>query len=263
MLGPCWLLVAAVMYVCIPGSWSVCWENSICTDLSNKERILECIHFCMSVIQTETPELRDDDLLFNIIMDAVPSEGESLESDLKAHNDERRSYTMEHFRWGKPSIYKSQDPKLGARSNERRSYSMEHFRWGKPPGRKRKPVKVFAFSLDGEGSSEGSFPVYTRRQLSNYEDNTKEDADRGSHQKQALLRARDSTNSHNPLGLQERKDGTYKMSHFRWGSPPVSKRNGSVMKLWEGKPRGLLTKFFRNITVKDLQRIMSKMKHGA
>lgn len=31
-----------------------------------------------------------------------------------------------------------------ARSAERRAYSMEHFRWGKPTGRKRRPVKVYA-----------------------------------------------------------------------------------------------------------------------
>uniref|UniRef100_A0A3P8S0P8 Pro-opiomelanocortin/corticotropin ACTH central region domain-containing protein n=1 Tax=Amphiprion percula TaxID=161767 RepID=A0A3P8S0P8_AMPPE len=263
MVCLCWLLVVMVACVCIPGFGSACWDSSICKNLSNKGRILDCVQFCMSVIQTEIPELSgftvkvndDDDLLLNIILATLASENKIPESDVKAHSDGRRSYSMEHFRWGKPAGGKMQDGKLRGHSNERRSYSMEHFRWGKPSGRKRRPVKVFASSLEGGGSFEGSFPRKARRQLSSDEDETKGDF-KGSHQNQGLLRARASSKSQGPLSLQERKDGTYRMNHFRWGSPPASKRNGSFMKLWEAKPQGQLAKLFRNIIVEDVQRII-------
>lgn len=53
-----------------------------------------------------------------------------------------------------------------ANNEERRSYSMEHFRWGKPPGRKRRPIKVFASSQEGGDSSELFSPPQARRQRS-------------------------------------------------------------------------------------------------
>nr|QCO31621.1 proopiomelanocortin-C [Larimichthys crocea] len=230
MVCLCWLLVVVMAYVCVPGFGSVCWDSSICNDLSNKGRILDCIRFCMSVIQTEIPDLRalalegnnDEDLLLSILLATMVPENKMSESDLKSHSDQRRSYSMEHFRWGKPS------------------------------GRKRRPVKVFASSLEGGGSPESIFPFQARRQLSGNEDETKVDLN-GDHNQ---LRAKVSSRSRVQLNPQERKDGTYRMSHFRWGSPPVSKRNGNFMKTWEEKPQNQLATLFRNIIVKDVQRIM-------
>ncbi|XP_029966972.1 pro-opiomelanocortin-like isoform X2 [Salarias fasciatus] len=244
MVCQCWLLVVVMAYLCVPGLGSGCLESSICNNLSNKGRIL-----------TEEPELRtvdssvvdddaDSDLLLSIILANVAPE-DTL--DLRARGAERRAYAMEHFRWGKPSGDKAREPKLRGRSNERRSYSMEHFRWGKPPGRKRRPVKVFASSLEGGGSPEVAFPVQVRRQL------RADDSDEAREAAQAGSRA--GAKSQVPLNLQQRKDGTYRMSHFRWGSPPASKRNGVFARPWEEKPQGL-AKIIRNIIVKDVQRIM-------
>uniref|UniRef100_A0A3B4FPR9 Pro-opiomelanocortin-like n=1 Tax=Pundamilia nyererei TaxID=303518 RepID=A0A3B4FPR9_9CICH len=213
MVCQCWLLVAVMAFVCIPGFESVCWDNSICKDLSNKARIL-----------TEIPELS----ALALKVDSDADAGDVILATLASHD-------------------KISESDLKARSDERRSYSMEHFRWGKPSGRKRRPVKVFASSLEGGSSSEGRFPFQARRQLSSSEDEAEGDIDGGSNENQGLLRARDSSKSQNPLSLQERKDRTYKMSHFRWGSPPASKRNGGFMKPWEEKPQGQLAKFFRNI----------------
>lgn len=61
------------------------------------------------------------------------------------------------------------------RSNDQRSYSMEHFRWGKPMGRKRRPTKVYtSSSVDEEGpeeqSVEATFPSQSRRQLGSGEE---------------------------------------------------------------------------------------------
>ncbi|XP_070705035.1 pro-opiomelanocortin-like [Pempheris klunzingeri] len=228
MVRLCWLLVVVMANVCVPGFGSVCWDNSICNDLNNKESILDCIHLCMSVMQTKFPEvsalalrLNNDEDPFNL----ATLEDKMSESDVKTHSDQRRSYSMEHFRWGKPS------------------------------GRKRRPVKVFASSLEGGGSSEGSFLPQARRQLTSNEDDAKGDLKGESHQNQELLRGRVSSKSQIQLSQQERKDGTYRMSHFRWGSPPASKRNGSFMKMWEEKPQRQLAKLFRNIMVTNVRRI--------
>ena len=180
----------------------------------------------MSVIQTELPELSslkvndDDDLLLSILLATLASED------------------------------KISDQKLGAHSDKRRSYSMEHFRWGKPSGRKRRPVKIFASPLESGGSSQGSFPSKARRQLNSKNDEAKDDTT----QIQGSPRAKISAKSHAQLSPQERKDGTYRMSHFRWGSPPTSKRNDSFMKYWEEK--GQLVKALRNIIFKSMQRRM-------
>uniref|UniRef100_A0A3Q3M7Q6 Proopiomelanocortin n=1 Tax=Labrus bergylta TaxID=56723 RepID=A0A3Q3M7Q6_9LABR len=133
---------------------------------------------------------------------------------------------------------------LKSHSNQRRSYSMEHFRWGKPTGRKRRPVKVFASSLEGGSSFEDTFPFQARRQLSINE----EEANASKPQTQ--------------LSAQHRKDGTYRMSHFRWGSPPPSKRNSSLMKTWKKKPQGQLAGLFRNIFNKNAQRVMEARGQG-
>lgn len=200
----------------------------------------DCINLCKSVIQNELPDLsalalkvNDDDILLSILLASLDSDDKMPESDLKDH------------------------------SNQRRSYSMEHFRWGKPSGRKRRPVKVFASSLEGGGRSEGKFALQVRRQRSSNEDKAKEDFSGDSNQNQGLPRSRGSSKSQSQVSPQQRKDGSYRMSHFRWGSPTVSKRNGKLMKTWDGIPLRQLAKIFRNILVKDVERIMGWMESGA
>ncbi|XP_034383744.1 pro-opiomelanocortin-like [Cyclopterus lumpus] len=231
MVSLSWLFVGVMAYVCIPGFGLVCWDKSQCNDLSNKGRLLDCIRLCVSAIRSEFPQLsalslkvnnNEDDLLLSIILATLVSENKLSESDLEAHRDGRRSYSMEHFRWGKPS------------------------------GRKRRPVKVFASSLEGGGSFEGRFPPQARRQLGRNKDEVRE-LSAGS-QNQGLLTI--NLKSHVPVSLQDRKDGTYRMNHFRWGSPPASKRNGRFRKRQMKKPQGQQDKLFMNIRVKDVQRIM-------
>ncbi|XP_054474800.1 pro-opiomelanocortin-like [Anoplopoma fimbria] len=226
-----WLLVVVMAYVCVPGFGSVCWDKSHCNDLSSKGRLQDCIRLCVSTIQSDFPQLgalalkvnhNDDNLLLSIILASMVSDNKISETDLKAHSDERRSYSMEHFRWGKPS------------------------------GRKRRPVKVFASSLEGGGSSERSFIPQARRQRGSNRDEVRELKAGSQNQGSQMV----NLMSHVPVSLQERKNGAYQMNHFRWGSPPASKRNGSLMKQRKKKPKGKLDKLLRNIIVKDVQRIM-------
>uniref|UniRef100_A0A665TQ79 Pro-opiomelanocortin/corticotropin ACTH central region domain-containing protein n=1 Tax=Echeneis naucrates TaxID=173247 RepID=A0A665TQ79_ECHNA len=226
MVCRCWFLALVMAYVCVSGSESSCWKSSICSDMNHQGTIMDCIQLCLSLIPTEMPEVStlglkmsdgnvddyDDEHLLSIILGTLASSDSKIaESDLD-HSDERRAYSMEHFRWGKPS------------------------------GRKRRPIKVFASSLEGGGSSEGGFPPQARRQLSSNEGETIGDMNQESHQYQELLGAKVSSKSQVLLSPQDRKDGTYRMNHFRWNNPHVSKRDGGLMKL--------------NTIVKDVERIM-------
>ncbi|NXK00151.1 COLI1 protein, partial [Corythaixoides concolor] len=49
------------------------------------------------------------------------------------------------------------------REEGKRSYSMEHFRWGKPVGRKRRPIKVYPNGVEEESGE--SYPLEFRREL--------------------------------------------------------------------------------------------------
>lgn len=205
MASPSWLLVALIAQMCHSSRGSKCWDSPVCTNLSNKQRMLECIRMCMSVMQNESPQVTDnndaDDLL------GLAQSGLT--------------------------------PAVRSRSAERRSYSMEHFRWGKPSGRKRKPVKVFS-SSEGEGSTEGTVPLPSRRRLAVKRSG---DAPLGSRSK-----------SYASYSKQERKDGTYRMSHFRWGSPPATKRNSNLLKQRQDeRPQSPLSKLFRNLMGKDME----------
>lgn len=56
-----------------------------------------------------------------------------------------------------------------------------------------------------------------------------------------------------PGDLHEKKDGTYKMTHFRWSNPPASKHYGSFMKNWDERSQRPLITLFKNIINKDGQ----------
>ncbi|NXS98233.1 COLI1 protein, partial [Jacana jacana] len=49
------------------------------------------------------------------------------------------------------------------REEAKRSYSMEHFRWGKPVGRKRRPIKVYPNGVEEESAE--NYPLEFRREL--------------------------------------------------------------------------------------------------
>ena len=53
--------------------------------------------------------------------------------------------------------------------------------------------------------------------------------------------------------VQEKKDGLYKMKHFRWSGPPASKRYGGFMKSWDERSQRPLLTLFKNVINKDGQ----------
>uniref|UniRef100_A0A3Q2QZ09 Proopiomelanocortin a n=1 Tax=Fundulus heteroclitus TaxID=8078 RepID=A0A3Q2QZ09_FUNHE len=191
---PVWLLVAAVVVGGARGAVSQCWEHPSCQDLNTESSMMECIHACEA------------------------------------------------------SSFMSSSPPA------KRSYSMEHFRWGKPVGRKRRPVKVYTNNGVQEESAEVFPGEMRRRELTSEllaaveaEERAQEVMEEASEERQQLLG-----------GLQEKKDGSYKMKHFRWGGPPAGKRYGGFMKSWEeGRQKPLVT-LLKNIINKEEQRVTKR-----
>ncbi|XP_060948373.1 pro-opiomelanocortin-like [Limanda limanda] len=114
-MHPVWLLVAVTVVGVVSGDDNQCWEHPSCQEVNDERSMMECIQLCR-------PDL--------------PPEASSPSSAPPA----------------------------------KRSYSMEHFRWGKPVGRKRRPVKVYASDGVEEESAEVFPDEMLRRELPAAED---------------------------------------------------------------------------------------------
>ncbi|KAM6893794.1 pro-opiomelanocortin-like [Xenentodon cancila] len=207
-----WLLLAMVVVGGARGTVSQCWDHPSCQELNSESSMMECIQLCHSDLTAETPVIPGTAHL----QPPPPPESSSLIS--------------------------SSSPQT------KRSYSMEHFRWGKPVGRKRRPVKVYTSNGVEEESAEIFPGEMRRRELANElmvaaaAAAEEEDHKTQGEERQQFLG-----------GLQEKKDGSYKMKHFRWSGPPASKRYGGFMKSWEeGRQKPLVT-LLKNIINKDEQ----------
>ncbi|XP_050994411.1 proopiomelanocortin b isoform X2 [Labeo rohita] len=127
MLCSSWLLAAAVL--CFHSQYvdGHCLDLTDCMGLKTNEQKL-CIRQCRypqespnygrvssSEQQNNDEEVEEESLSLGLLLSALSPDSTELQDATgeAPHNDERRSY------------------------------SMEHFRWGKPMGRKRRPVKVF------------------------------------------------------------------------------------------------------------------------
>lgn len=116
---------------------------------------------------------------------------------------------------------------------------MEHFRWGKPVGRKRRPIKVYTNGVEEESAE--VMPAEMRRSAAALND-VDYDLARDAEEQVALGRM-----------FQQKKDGSYKMNHFRWSGPPASKRYGGFMKSWDERSQKPLLTLFKNVINKDGQ----------
>uniref|UniRef100_A0A8K9V4C4 Proopiomelanocortin a n=1 Tax=Oncorhynchus mykiss TaxID=8022 RepID=A0A8K9V4C4_ONCMY len=200
MLCPAWLLAVAVVGV-VSGVKGQCWENPRCQDLNSENNILECIQLCRSDLTAESP--------------IFPGE-------VHLQPNSPSDFPPPSLPLSPPSPLSPLEQQNIVSPQAKRSYSMEHFRWGKPVGKKRRPVKVYTNGVEEE-SSEG-FPSEMRRELGT-----------------------------NEAILQEKKDGSYKMNHFRWSGPPASKRYGGFMKSWDERSQKPLLTLFKNVIIKDGQ----------
>ncbi|XP_056157545.1 pro-opiomelanocortin A-like [Lampris incognitus] len=95
---PVWLLVVAVVGVA-RGAASQCWEHPVCQEPKSESSVLECIHLCRSDLTVETPAFPGDAHLQPL---SLSSSSLLPPADPHASSQDKRSYSMEHFRWGKP-----------------------------------------------------------------------------------------------------------------------------------------------------------------
>ncbi|XP_069786455.1 proopiomelanocortin a [Narcine bancroftii] len=178
-------------------------------------------------------------------------------------------------------VSEGMDPQL-PKQKEKRSYSMEHFRWGKPMGRKRRPVKVYPSSFENR-SVENLGAELKRSESADFGHPTqvggvemeggdqKKDGKvykmthfrwgRGPKDGELTLGPQHITNLQGLLqesvesGWPEeevKKDGeSYKFGHFRWSTPLKNKRYGGFMKSWDEKGQNPLLTLFRNVIIKD------------
>ncbi|XP_029976180.1 proopiomelanocortin a isoform X1 [Salarias fasciatus] len=201
---PAWLLVAAALVGVARGAAGQCWEHPSCQEVTTESGMMDCIQLCRS-LTNESPLLPGEAHL------QPPPPPSDLLSLLPFSS--------------------SSSPSPQAK----RSYSMEHFRWGKPVGRKRRPIKIYT----GNGLEEASAELFPgemrRRELA-------EEAAAAEDEEKEL-----------PADFQEKKDGTYKMKHFRWSGPPASKRYGGFMKSWDERGQRPLLTLFKNVINKDGQ----------
>ncbi|XP_034016454.1 pro-opiomelanocortin-like [Thalassophryne amazonica] len=223
---PVWLLVSVAVVGVAKGGVSQCWEHASCQELNSESRMMECIELCHSDINAETPVFPG-----NAHLQPVPP------SD---------SHSPPPFSVSTSSSFRHPFSSSNSSPQTKRSYSMEHFRWGKPVGRKRRPVKVYTSNGVEEESADVFPEELIRRELTNEVLAREEEEEKAQ---QVVQEEENQLLS----GIQEKKDDLYKMKQFRWSGPPASKRYGGFMKSWDERVQTPLLTLFKNIINKDGQ----------
>ncbi|XP_071369326.1 proopiomelanocortin a [Centroberyx affinis] len=234
---PVWLLVVAVVGGA-RGAASQCWEHPSCQELNSESSMLECIQLCRSDLTAETPVIPGDAHL-------RPPSPSDPDSPPPLSLSPSSSFLL---------LPSSSSSSSSSSPQAKRSYSMEHFRWGKPVGRKRRPVKVYTSNGLEEESAEVFPGEMRRRELGSEAAAVAAAAGREEEEEEEEVQEVQEEEAPRLLrGPQEKKDGSYKMNHFRWGGPPASKRYGGFMKSWDERTQKPLLTLFKNVINKDGQ----------
>ncbi|XP_077442828.1 uncharacterized protein LOC144064293 [Stigmatopora argus] len=227
---PSWLSLVLLTLASIPptptsASASDC---AVCVRV-NKGRLLECLEFCKAPKRLPRPVLNASEE--NELSPGEPRPGAQFPGD------PRRTYPTEHFRWNKPHRNKTREPRPGS-DDAKRGYSMEHFRWGKPPGHITPGPK-----LGQKGSKRNPYamehfrwgkPAGRKRKPAK--------SDGGSPEARFVPRPRGrGNNAARKRKLRPQAGG---------------RRDADVVKSTTNNPQGTLAAIFRDILLKDVQRIM-------
>ncbi|KAL7370363.1 hypothetical protein ABVT39_026550 [Epinephelus coioides] len=201
-----WLLVTIVVVGVARGAVSQCWDHPRCQELNSESSVMECIQLCCSDLTAETPVIPGNALL----QPPPPSE-----------------------------------PSSSSSSQAKRSYSMEHFRWGKPVGRKRRPVKVYTSNGVEEESTEVFPGEMRRRELAS--------ALLAEVEEEEVQEVMEKEKEQQLLGSDQEKDSSYRKKHFGSSGPPARKRYGGFMKSWDERSQRPLLTLFKTVINKDGQ----------
>ncbi|NWH58951.1 COLI2 protein, partial [Geococcyx californianus] len=154
----------------LTGASGPCWESSKCQDLASEAGVLACAAACRADLSAEAPVYPGNGHLQPLsesIRKYVMSHfrwnkfGRRNSSSSGGHKREEAAGGNPP-----PALLPSHEEEEGTgleREEGKRSYSMEHFRWGKPVGRKRRPIKVYPNGVEEESAE--SYPLEFRREL--------------------------------------------------------------------------------------------------
>ncbi|NXI64379.1 COLI1 protein, partial [Anseranas semipalmata] len=164
------LPVVLGLLLCHPAAASgPCWESGKCQDLATEAGVLACAKACRAELSAEAPVYPGNGHLQPL----SESVRKYVMSHFRWNKFGRRNSSSGHKREEAVGVplpaslpAEGQEEEEGAgleREEGKRSYSMEHFRWGKPVGRKRRPIKVYPNGVDEESAE--SYPLEFRREL--------------------------------------------------------------------------------------------------
>ncbi|XP_030713568.1 pro-opiomelanocortin [Globicephala melas] len=229
-----------------------CLESSQCQDLTTETNLLACIRACKPDLSAETPVFPgngdEQPLTENprkYVMSHFRWDRFGRRNSSSSGGGAAQKREEEGVPGGEGPGPRGDGAEPGSRE-DKRSYSMEHFRWGKPVGKKRRPVKVYPNGAEDESAE--AFPLEFKRELAG----ERPEPVRGPEApaEGAAARAELEYGLVAEAEAAEKKDeGPYKMEHFRWGSPPKDKRYGGFM-ISEKSQTPLVT-LFKNTIIKN------------
>ncbi|XP_004418328.1 PREDICTED: pro-opiomelanocortin [Ceratotherium simum simum] len=145
-----------------------CLETSQCQDLTTESNLLACIRACRPDPSAETPVFPGNGdeqsltenprkyVMGHFRWDRFGRRNSSGGGGAGQKREEEAVVLV-----GRPAP-RGDGGEPGPREGKR-SYSMEHFRWGKPVGKKRRPVKVYPNGAEDESAE--AFPLEFKREL--------------------------------------------------------------------------------------------------
>ncbi|XP_005062814.1 PREDICTED: pro-opiomelanocortin [Ficedula albicollis] len=156
------------------GASDPCRENSKCRDLGSEAGILACAGSCRAQLSLESP-LFPGNGQFQPLSESLRR---YVMSHFRWNQFGRKNSSDAGMRKREEGAGNDPGIPFSRRSEEaekdgKRSYSMEHFRWGKPVGRKRRPVKVYPNGAEEE-SAENSQLEFRREEPSEEEEEEEE-----------------------------------------------------------------------------------------
>ncbi|XP_062345573.1 pro-opiomelanocortin [Cinclus cinclus] len=168
------VVLGLILWNCV-GASDPCRENSKCRDLSSEAGILACAGSCRARLSLESP-LFPGNGQFQPLSESLRR---YVMSHFRWNQFGRKNSSDPGMRKREEGAGNDPGIPFSRRSEEagkdgKRSYSMEHFRWGKPVGRKRRPVKVYPNGAEEE-SAENSQLEFRRAEPSEEEEEEEEE----------------------------------------------------------------------------------------
>ncbi|KAM4550870.1 pro-opiomelanocortin-like isoform 1-T1 [Fundulus diaphanus] len=105
-MRPLLLLVVAVVVGVVRAALSRCWELPSCQELSSESSMMDCIQLCGPDPHEMTT------ILGSVYLQSSPSSVFLSPSSFPSSSQGKNSYSMEHFRWGKPLGRKRHSTKI-------------------------------------------------------------------------------------------------------------------------------------------------------